>query len=379
MLLGKGSQAGIISAGRIGYIIKIMAVMMLTFVLGIGGLNASKVEAGKSPYELNYLNFETVDVDNSKVLRIEVGTDRAMAEGDYIVSENPDKPKQLLIDIPNSEQGKIPSDVTLDGSIGRYMTVRETERKHMQLMVSVSHTLKDHQYKVYTAVAERHGGKPFRIVIDIYDHPDPDLVEEEKSDFTTDGVRGRTIILDPGHGGSDTGAIGPTGLREKDVTLKVSKRVRDMLKNSGARVVMTRDTDVDVYGPGATDRQELQARVDVSKSVSRADIFLSVHINAFSSPTAHGTGAYYFHGSSKGMRLADCLQDAMVNRIGLTDRGIHGANFYVLKHTAIPAALVELAFITNYSEENYMRTDEFIESAAKGICEGLSNYFSTVR
>lgn len=374
MLLRKDSLAGSFFAGRFGYFVKIMTVMMLTVVLGMVGFDASKAEA-KSPYELNYFHFETVDVDNSKVLRIEVGVDRALAEGDYKVSENPDKPKQLLIDIPNSEQGKIPSDITLDGDIGRYMTVRELERRHMQLMVSVSKTLKDHQYEVYTAEADRKSKKPFRIVIDVYDHPDPALAEEERSDFQTDGVVGRTIILDPGHGGSDSGAIGPSGLMEKDVTLKVSKRVRDILENSGARVVMTRDTDVDVYGPGASDRQELQARVNVGKFSPGADIFLSVHINAFTSPTAHGTATYYFDGSRAGMRLADYLQDGMVNRIGLTDRGIHGANFYVLKYTSMPAALVELAFITNYSEEDYMRTEEFIDNAAKGICEGLSNYF----
>lgn len=374
MLLSKDSQTRKVFAGRFGYFIKIMAVMMLTFALGMVGFDSSKAEA-KSPYDLNYFNFETVDVDNSKVLRIEVGADRAMAEGDYTVSENPDKPKQLLIDIPNSEQGKIPSDITLDGDIGRYMTIRELERRHIQLMVSVSKTLKDHQYKVYTAEADKKSKKPFRIVIDVYDHPDPALTEEARSDFQTDGVVGRTIILDPGHGGSDSGAIGPSGLMEKDVTLQVSKRVRDMLENSGARVVMTRNTDVDVYGPGASDRQELQARVNVAKFSPGADIFLSVHINAFTSPTAHGTATYYFDGSRSGMRLADYLQDGMVNRIGLTDRGIHGANFYVLKHTSMPAALVELAFITNYSEEEYMRTDEFIDNAAKGICEGLSNYF----
>ncbi len=375
MLLYKSSQRGRSLNGRIGYVMKIMAVMITAFVLGIGGLDASKAEA-KSPYDLNYFNFEVVDVDGSNVLRIEVGADKAMAEGDYIVSENPDKPKQLLIDIPNSEQGKIPSDITLDGDIGRYMTIRELERRHMQLMVSVSKTLKDHQYRVYTAEADKKAKKPFRIVIDVYDHPDPALVvEEPKTDFQTDGVRGRTIIIDPGHGGSDSGAIGPSGLREKDVTLKVSMRLRDMLENSGARVIMTRDTDVDVYGPGASDRQELQARVNVSKFSPGADIFLSVHINAFTSPTAHGTATYYFTGSRSGMRLADYLQNGMVNRIGLYDRGIHEANFYVLKHTDMPAALVELAFITNYSEEDYMRTDEFIDNAAKGICEGLSNYF----
>lgn len=375
MLLYKSSQRGRSLNGRIGYVMKIMAVMITAFVLGIGGLDASKAEA-KSPYDLNYFNFEVVDVDGANVLRIEVGADRAMAEGDYIVSENPDKPKQLLIDIPNSEQGKIPSDITLDGDIGRYMTIRELERRHMQLMVSVSKTLKDHQYRVYTAEADKKAKKPFRIVIDVYDHPDPALVvEEPKTDFQTDGVTGRTIIIDPGHGGSDSGAIGPSGLMEKDVTLKVSMRLRDMLENSGARVIMTRDTDVDVYGPGASDRQELQARVNVSKFSPGADIFLSVHINAFTSPTAHGTATYYFTGSRSGMRLADYLQNGMVNRIGLYDRGIHEANFYVLKHTDMPAALVELAFITNYSEEDYMRTDEFIDNAAKGICEGLSNYF----
>ena len=186
-------------------------------------------------------------------------------------------------------------------------------------------------------------------------------------------------MLDPGHGGTDTGAIGVDGLQEKDITLLVAKRVQQLLKDSGARVVMTRDDDQDVYGPSATDAQELQARVDVGEATGGAEVFLSIHCNAFAKPAAHGTETYYYPKSENDKALAQALQDGMLDHGRLRDRGVKQARFYVLRNSSLPAALVELAFITNYEEKKLLADEDFQQEMALGICEGLANYFAATR
>ena len=199
------------------------------------------------------------------------------------------------------------------------------------------------------------------------------------SGFNIDGVQGKTIILDPGHGGSDSGAIGPDGVMEKNVTFAVAKKVQSMLESSGAKVIMTRTDDVDVYGVNATDRQELQARVDVGRKNPSADVFLSIHANSFTNPQAHGTATYYYAKSSSDGLLAQALQDGMIEYGGLYDRGISEANFYVIKHSVMPAALVEMAFVSNPTEEDLLNSDSFQDKMAKGICKGLSTFFGQMR
>lgn len=189
-------------------------------------------------------------------------------------------------------------------------------------------------------------------------------------------IPGHTIVIDPGHGGSDSGAIGPGGTMEKDVTLAVSKKVYDILVRNGATVIMTRTTDRDVYAPNDSATEELQARVNVAENIVNTDIFLCIHANSFSSPAAHGTETYYYSSSQNGRRLAALVQDELIKSDGLADRGINTANFYVLKHTTMPAILVELAFISNNHEEGLLNDDTFQEKLAEAICRGINRYFA---
>ena len=343
-----------------------MLAMLLLF------LPASAWGAGREAvHELNYFHYEVVDAPEGDLLRIEIGMDRSIT--DYKVSENPNKPKQLTIDLPNTEIGALRSDITLDGKFARYMTLRELERRHIQVMVSLAKQVKDQQYKVYTLEADRKQGKPFRLVIDVSLQPAPGKAAE--SDQQVSGVTGHTIVLDPGHGGSDSGAVGPNGTQEKDVTLAIAQKVRDILTASGARVVMTRTDDHDVYGPDATDRQELQARVNIGAYTPDMQLFLSIHANSFSSPSAHGTETFYYPRSTRDAHLAQALQDSMIAVNGLADRGISEANFYVIKHSTVPSALVELAFISNYREEQLLASADFQNKMALAICQGLGNFF----
>ena len=194
----------------------------------------------------------------------------------------------------------------------------------------------------------------------------------------TPGLKGKIIALDAGHGGSDTGAIGPTGVTEKGVTLRVAKALQKLLQAEGATVLMTRTTDTEVSPKkaNASDVEELQARCDVGND-GNADIFISMHMDSFTNSTPSGTtGYYYTKGSKASQRLAQYVSEGVVTALGTGNRGTKSCNFYVVKHTDMPATLVEMAFISNDKEEKLMNSEAGINRAAEGILNGLRRFFS---
>lgn len=193
----------------------------------------------------------------------------------------------------------------------------------------------------------------------------------------TPGIDGKRIALDPGHGGSDTGAIGPTGVTEKSIALRIAKRLEELLREGGATVYMTRTKDTEVASDGAeaSDIDELQARVDVAND-NAADIFLSIHLDAFTNPEVSGTTGYYYEkGSLDSRELATAIKDRLVAALDTVDRGSKGSNFYVCRKTDMPAALIEVAFVSNPDEEKMMSSDAGVEKAAKAIFAGIKDYF----
>lgn len=190
------------------------------------------------------------------------------------------------------------------------------------------------------------------------------------------GLKGKTIVIDAGHGGADAGAIGPTGVTEKSVTLRVALELRELLENEGAKVIMTRTTDRQVSWKGdkASAIEELQARCEVANK-AKSDIFVSIHADSFTNPNARGTTGYYFTGSEKSKKLADCIRKALCEQIRTPSRGTKSCNFYVVRHTSMPATLVELAFISNREEEELLDSDEGVTRAAQGIFDGIEDYF----
>lgn len=335
---------------------------MLTAVVGFA--------AGRGPvHEMDYFQSYLTQVDGRKALRIEIGMDHADLA--YKVAVAPLHARQLVIDLEDASSGELRQDIKLEGTLARFLTFRETAPHHIRAVVKTTADCKDKDYHVYTLAADRKSHKPYRLVIDILE-PSPAGSGETAE---VKGVAGHVIVLDPGHGGSDSGAVGPDGVQEKDVTLKVADQVRDILQASGAHVAMTRDADVDVYGAYATDRQELQARVDAGNYTPGMQVFLSIHCNSFSSADANGTQTFYYPKTEQDAVLAQDLQDELIAAGGLRDRGISEANFYVVKHAEVPAALVELAFISNYNEEGLLASPDFQHKVAMAIAKGLGRFF----
>jgi len=167
------------------------------------------------------------------------------------------------------------------------------------------------------------------------------------------GGKAMKVCIDPGHGGPDPGALGRGCVREADVVLDISLHLGRYLKQAGIDVIFTRTTDVDL-APGNDDKEELQARCDVANN-ARADLFVSVHADAFTQSSVRGTRCYHYPTSVKGQAAARAIADSirpMAQVAGASQNmaTISSANYYVLKRTAMPAVLIESGFMTNETD-----------------------------
>lgn len=192
---------------------------------------------------------------------------------------------------------------------------------------------------------------------------------------TSGGIDGKIITLDAGHGGSDPGAIGSDGTKEKNITLSITKMVKEILEQKGAKVYMTRTTDVDVFGPNASDAEELQARVNVGEKYN-SDMFVSLHINSSVNKNVGGFSTYYYPKTDNDLRLAQNIQNKLAANFGVDDLGVRQANFYVIKRISMPAVLVEMCFISNEKELTLMKGQWFQKKTARLIAEGIEKYFA---
>ncbi|MFZ3372138.1 MAG: N-acetylmuramoyl-L-alanine amidase [Desulfitobacteriaceae bacterium] len=187
---------------------------------------------------------------------------------------------------------------------------------------------------------------------------------------------GVTIAVDPGHGGKDTGAIGVSGIYEKNNTLPVALALADLLRAAGAQVILTRSTDTPPTGSQYAQLPDLEARVALANT-GRAELYVSIHNDSFSNPEVGGTSTFYSSDNpqaDKSKQLAQNIQKEVLKQLGLSDRGVKDTNFYVNKHPNMPAALVELGFISNPSEGKLLSSLDGQKKAALGIYRGILVY-----
>ena len=336
--------------------------VLMAFVFGLW--LPQMAEAASHSHELNYFQTSKVKIAGADALRIEIGM--TGDEPQYTVKESYIR-KQLIITLPHTEKGRVKNLIRLKNEFAREVKFSEVG-ENVQIVIDLLKPPSAGTYKISTLPAERRKKKPARVIVELTN-------DSWGAADATPGIKGKTIVVDAGHGGSDSGAVGPTGAMEKTVTLAVAKKVQNLLTNSGARVIMTRSRDVDVYAPNATDKQELQARCNVANRDNRTALFLSIHCNAFSSPSANGTETYYCAGSQKGYAFAKYLNEELAQAGGLFNRGVKTANNYVLRHTNMPASLIEIGFITNPQEERLLRSDAYQNKLANAIVKGIARYF----
>jgi N-acetylmuramoyl-L-alanine amidase len=216
-----------------------------------------------------------------------------------------------------------------------------------------------------------------------------------------------TICIDPGHGGSDLGAVGSSKSAEKDITFKVGKKLRQLIMSRlGLNVIMTREDDTEV---------SLNSRVSIANN-NKAQLFVSIHVNSSFRKSARGSETYYvslkatdqeaFQLSQKenkafeelngvteddelkmilwdmaqseyikeSSKLAEFMQEELNILLGTRNRGVKQAPFRVLMRAAMPAVLVEIAFLSNPIEENKLQDEAFLDNVADALYTGISKY-----
>ena len=336
---------------------KVILCSVVLLLMVIPNISLAKSSVNVEKISHNLMTSEQGDT----YLHIEINTNREVKN--FSIQENPNNKYQLIFNIEDAQIDHISRQEKLDGNIAKKVFLQE-KKDTVQGKIYLQEEV-NNNYKIYSL------GKK-GIAIDIFNSV---VNTPVASDVALSNVKNKIITIDPGHGGSDSGAVGPNGYTEKEGAFAISQKVASILNQSGAKVVMTRDSDVDVYGPNASARNELQARVDVGNNAN-SDIFVSIHCNAFVNPAANGTQTFYYGSSYQGQRLAQSIQEKMIEANGLRDRGISTCNFYVVKHSYMPAVLIETAFITNYDEEALLSDDEWQTTMAKAIAEGINEYFS---
>ena len=183
-------------------------------------------------------------------------------------------------------------------------------------------------------------------------------------EFNATSARGHVVAIDPGHGGKDPGAIGPTGLREADVVLDIGLHLRELLTRDGVRVVMIREADVTV---------ELTDRPRVARERG-ATLFMSIHANAAPRTSVNGSETYYL--SPQSLALAQMIQDELSVVLGIPNRGVKTANFLVLRDNDIPSVLVEAAFISHADDEARLKDLGFRQRIAQAIHRGITRFLA---
>ena len=255
--------------------------------------------------------------------------------------------------------------------------------------------------------------EPFRIVLDLWWQKDGQGQEgSQAGQGSKDSSKAKTprlplVVIDPGHGGRDPGAIGRSGLKEKDVALGVALYVKNILEDQKkAKVVLTRDRDQ--FLP-------LERRAWIANSKD-ADLFVSIHANAHPNPSVNGVETYYLDNTTdraamrvaalenatpekkgddlsrilidlrcnanawESNELAQTMQNAVVGKVrrkgykGTRDLGAKGSLFYVLIGAHMPSILVEVAFLTNPSEEKRLKTRDYRKALAEGVASGITDY-----
>ncbi len=313
-------------------------------------------------------------------------------------------PERVFFDIKNSLLNKeARKEFLVNNSVVNKIRVGQFDTSTVRIVFELLKP--DYEFKVIQLE------NPFRLVIDIYlkggsKQLSKELEKKKESQISLK----RTIVIDPGHGGKDPGAIGPTGLKEKDVVLDVALKVRELLKSDPQYdIVLTRDQDIFI---------PLNKRTEIANKIN-ADLFISIHANASTNSYARGVETYLLNWTDdeeairvaarenaisvkkmkqlKGelgfmlaslereakrddsVRLAGYIHNSMAdelkNDFSRHNNGVKQALFYVLVGAQMPSCLLEISYISNPEEERLLDDESYRMKIAQSLVEGIKNYF----
>jgi stage II sporulation protein D len=179
-------------------------------------------------------------------------------------------------------------------------------------------------------------------------------------------LSGKIIVIDPGHGGENSeDAIGPNGLREKDIVLNISKKLKKSLIELGAKVYLTREKDEYV---------SLVQRAKLGNEI-RPNFFISIHLNSFPNSSIHGCEIYHYRNDKDSGSLGKAIMKCMVNNLNTVDRGVKIADFFLLREVSVSSIHLEVDYITNSEVEKKLSNQLYISRIADSIAEGIIEYY----
>ena len=191
-----------------------------------------------------------------------------------------------------------------------------------------------------------------------------------------------TVVIDPGHGGRDGGAVADDGTLEKDLNLAVSLKLKSILESADIHVVMTRETDVELASPDSSHKKadDLKARLQLAQDQKNA-IFVSIHMNQFPIEKYRGLQVYYSENHAESLTLAQAIQNTTQSALQNTeDRKVKpaGDSIYLMSHLEIPAVLVECGFLSNKEERELLKNEVYQKKLALCLSAAILEYIASV-
>ena len=207
----------------------------------------------------------------------------------------------------------------------------------------------------------------------------PNQASKHTSHFIPTPLVGKVIVLDPGHGGFDGGAVGADQTLEKEIALLVANEVRSFLEQAGAIVYMTRETDTDLVPKGTTGRKK---SADIRNRLAfihekDPDMFLTIHLNSLNATRWRGAQTFFDTKLPENEVLATMIQDEIIRNLENTKRvALQIDHIYLLKHAEVPGALVEIGFLSNEGERELLKKQSYQREMAASIYQGILRYMT---
>ena len=201
---------------------------------------------------------------------------------------------------------------------------------------------------------------------------------------TTKNFNGKTVVIDPGHGGDDPGKIGVNKEKEKDVNLAISKKLFQVLNEQGYKVVLTRSEDV-VLGDGDkfSKISDLNKRCEIVNNAYEENnkcIMVSIHQNSFTQTSVHGAQSFYFQRSEQSKLLGETLQKILNEKVNDKEKKAKpNDSYYILINSKCPGIIVECGFLSNSDEATKLTNETYQKELAEILSEGISTYFNMQR
>lgn len=207
-------------------------------------------------------------------------------------------------------------------------------------------------------------------------------VKKNSTEVNATPSTSKVIVLDAGHGKPDEGAVGIYGTTEEAINLKITLKLKAILEESGAQVILTRSDENGIYSSECTTIKskkvsDIKNRVKIGNTEG-VDIFISIHLNKFEQEKYRGWQAFYQQNSEDSKVLATCIQEGLNNEISEyhNDRvPLKLSNIYIMDNVKAPTVTIECGFLSNKEEAKLLEEDEYQSRLAWGIFEGIQNYF----